>query len=76
MSENTKPTVTLAELRALREGLDRVLGAIDTVFPSRYLLLAKTEAEVAKMWLGKAMGEAGGEDLNAQRDAKLSGNKD
>lgn len=43
---------------------------------SRERSLAITKLEEAKMWLGKELGNLGGEDLNAKRDAEeLSNNQ-
>ncbi len=37
---------------------------------SRERSLVVTKLEEAKMWLGKELGNLGGEDLNAKRDAE------
>ena len=66
------PTLTLDELRSTRSEIQSILNSLDQHQGSRYLSLAKTELEMSRMWLGKAMGEAGGEDLNAKRDAELA----
>lgn len=62
-------------IKEQRQYIQDGIGALQAIsaqndYRSRELSLAITKLEEAKMWLGKDLGNNGGEDLNAKRDAE------
>jgi len=61
-------------IKLQRANIEDIIITLDAIIEnggSRELSLAKTKLEEGKMWLGKHLGNIGGEDLNAIRDKEL-----
>jgi hypothetical protein len=65
--------MTQEEVKAFRAGIEQHIQKLKVATGSRELSLAITKLEEGKMWLGKHLGNIGGEDLNAKRDAQEVG---
>ena len=64
-------TLSQAEVKTVRADLQRTVDYLNSFTGgSRERSLSLTKIEEAKMWLGKELGNLGGEDLNAKRDAQ------
>lgn len=65
------PEMEQADAKAIRAQIQSLVDGIKNFGGgSRERSLAITKLEEAKMWLGKELGNLGGEDLNAKRDAE------
>lgn len=62
-------SMTIDTVVEVRQEFQDYIDNMNLFDRSRALSLAITKLEESKMWLGKYMGELGGEDLNAKRDA-------
>lgn len=64
------PDMEIGDVKLLRASIQALVEQIANFGGgSRERSLAVTKLEEAKMWLGKELGNLGGEDLNAKRDA-------
>jgi len=69
---NTKNVLTLDGCRILRENIQETTESLKLFEGgSRERSLVITKLQEAKMWLGKEMGNLGGEDLNKKRDEEI-----
>jgi len=68
------PTMQQLDAKKIRAEIQSLVDHIKSFEGrSRQRSLVLTKLEEAKMWLGKELGNLGGEDLNAKRDqAELS----
>jgi len=53
-----------------RETLGQLVECLSVMDKTREISLAITKLQEARMWLGVHLGNVGGKDLNAERDAK------
>lgn len=67
-------TLTQDDVKMVRGQLGNLVAYLEAHSGgSRERSLAITKLEEGKMWLGKELGNLGGEDLNAKRDSKDQG---
>ncbi len=66
-----RASMTQRDAKELRAQIQKIADEIQSFAGrSRERSLVVTKLEEAKMWLGKELGNLGGEDLNAKRDAE------